>query len=209
MAEESNNKPMARILGDYLPISRGAKRLAMQKKREAKLKGEEVKTIGEILLASGTITQEDLEIAIRKQRADRLGLCPVFESLSRPELTALSSHFNEISLPAGKQFIMQGENDTTLYVLVSGRVQVFATDEDGNEIHIAHVDPVEPIGEMGYFQGGNRYASVRSIDPIEMLCASYSDLTHYFENVPRVALAFLEVVKRRQEETERLLEIDK
>ena len=209
MAEESNNKPMARILGDYLPISRGAKRVAMQKKREAKLKGGKVKTIGEILLESGAISQDDLEIAIRKQRADRLGLCPVFESLSRPELTALSSHFNEISLPAGKQFIMQGENDTTLYVLVSGRVQVFAAGDDGSEIHIAHVDPVEPIGEMGYFQGGNRYASVRSVDPIEMLCASYSDLTHYFENVPRVALAFLEVVKRRQEETERLLEVEK
>jgi hypothetical protein len=209
VAEESNNKPKVRILGDYLPISRGAKRVAMQKKRDAKLKGDLVKMIGEILLESGTISEEDLEIAIRKQRADRLGLCPVFESLSRPELTALSNHFKEISLPAGQQFIMQGENDPSLYILVSGRVQVFATDEDGTETHIAYVDPVEPIGEMGYFQGGKRYVSVRSIDPIEMLCASYSDLTNYFENVPKVALAFLEVVKRRQEETARLLEENK
>ena len=209
MAEETPRKPLARMLGDYLPVSRGAKRIAMQKKREAKLKGEPDKHIGEILVESGSITDEDLENAIKKQRADRLGQCPVFESLTSTELIALSVNFNEITIPAGQQFIMQGENDATLYILVSGRVEVFSIDDNGDEIHIAYVSPVEPIGEMGYFQEGKRTASVRAVDPVELLSAPYSSLTHYFENVPRVALAFLDVVKRRKEETDRLLKENK
>jgi len=135
-----------------------------------------------------------------------LGLCPVFESLTSTELAAIGNHFSEISIQAGQQFIMEGENDPSLYILVSGQVEVFRTDDDGNEIHIANVDPVEPIGEMGYFQGGIRTASVRALVPTDLLSASYSSLTHYFENVPRVAHAFLEVINRRQEETEKRLQ---
>ena len=52
---------------------------------------------------------------------------------------------------------------------------------------------------MGYFQGGIRTASVKTTKQSELLRAPYLNLTHYFEHVPRVANAFLEVIQRRQE----------
>ncbi len=201
MENDAQEKPRPRLIGEYLPCSRGSIRLAMQKKRDAKVKGKHVKRIGTVLLEEDMINEEQLENALRQQRADRLGLCPVFASLSRTELLAIGNHFEEISLEADKQFIFEGENDPTLYVLVDGRLEVFTHDDDNNEIHIANVGPIEPIGEMGYFQGGIRTASVRTMIPTELLAASYSNLTHYFEHVPRVAHAFLEVIKRRQAET--------
>lgn len=173
----------------------------MHKKRDDKLKGKPQKRIGELLIELETIDQEELTNALRKQRADRLGLCPVFESLNRTELSAIGNQFSEISLAADQQFIFEGENDPTLYVLVSGKLEVFTKDDNGDEIHIAFVDPVEPIGEMGYFQGGIRTASVRTVVPTELLSAPYKNLTHYFENVPHVAHAFLDVINRRQAET--------
>ncbi|MCZ6804638.1 MAG: Crp/Fnr family transcriptional regulator [Proteobacteria bacterium] len=106
-----------------------------------------------------------------------------------------------MSLAAGQQFIFEGENDPTSYVLPEGKLEVFTKDSDGNEIHIAYVRPVEPIGEMGYFQRGIRTASVRANDPTELLCAAHKDLTHYFEHVPHVAHAFLDVINRRQAKT--------
>lgn len=194
-------KPHPRLLGEYLPCSRGSIRIAMQKKRDAKVHGKVQKRIGELLIDLNTITEEDLKNALRQQRADRLGLCPVFESLSRTELSGISNHFTETSLSADQQFIFEGENDPTLYILVEGKLEVFTKDNNGNEIHIAFVSPVEPIGEMGYFQGGIRTASVRAVVPTELLCAAYKNLTHYFEHVPRVAHAFLDVINRRQAET--------
>ncbi len=201
MADNKQEKPRPRLLGEYLPCSRGTIRIAMQKKREAKLAGQPQKRIGELLIDMEIIEQEELDNALRQQRADRLGLCSVFESLNRSELSAIGNQFSEISLSADKQFIFEGENDPTLYVLVEGKLEVFTKDDDGNEIHIAYVDPVEPIGEMGYFQGGIRTASVRSVVPTELLSAPYKNLTHYFEHVPHVAHAFLDVIKRRQAET--------
>jgi CRP-like cAMP-binding protein len=194
-------KPNPRLLGEYLPCSRGSIRVALQKKREAKVKGKNLKRIGELLVELDTITEEDLKNALRQQRADRLGLCPVFDSLNRTELSGISNHFVETSISADQQFIFEGEHDPTLYILVEGKLEVFTKDDKGNEIHIAFVNPVEPTGEMGYFQDGIRTASVRAVVPSELLCAAYKNLTHYFEHVPRVAHAFLDVINRRQAET--------
>ena len=57
---------------------------------------------------------------------------------------------------------------------------------------------VKSSGEMGYFQGGIRTASVKTTKQSELLRAPYLNLTHYFEHVPRVANAFLEVIQQRQ-----------
>lgn len=207
--EEIQEKPRPRLLGEYLPCSRGSIRIAMQKKRDAKVAGQVQKRLGEILIDLEIIDEEELRNALRQQRADRLGLCTVFESLNRAELSGIGNHFTEISLNADQQFIFEGENDPSLYILAEGKLEVFTKDDDGNEIHIAFVEPVEPIGEMGYFQGGIRTASVRSVVPTELLSAAYKDLTHYFEHVPHVAHAFLDVINRRQAETnERLKNIE-
>lgn len=194
-------KPRPRLLAEYLSCSRGSIRIAMQKKRDAKVRGKDQKRIGELLIDLDMISEEDLRNALRQQRADRLGLCPVFESLNRTELTGISNHFSEVSLSSDQQFIFEGENDPSLYILVEGKLEVFTKDNDGNEIHIAFVSPVEPIGEMGYFQGGIRTASVRAVVPTELLSTAYKNLTHYFEHVPHVAHAFMDVISRRQAET--------
>jgi len=198
---DTQEKPRPRLLGEYFSCSRGSIRIAMQKKRDAKVRGDEQKRIGEILVDLDMASEEDLRNALRQQRADRLGLCPVFESLNRTELTGISNHFSEVSLASDQQFIFEGENEPSLYILVEGKLEVFTKDNDGNEIHIAFVNPVEPIGEMGYFQGGIRTASVRSVVPTELLSAAYKNLTHYFEHVPHVAHAFMDVISRRQAET--------
>jgi CRP-like cAMP-binding protein len=205
VADIEQEKPRPRLLGEYLPCSRGSIRIAMQKKRDTKLAGQTQKRIGELLVDLDIIEQEELENGLRQQRADRLGLCPVFESLNRAELSAIGNQFTEISLSADQQFIFEGENDPTLYILVEGKLEVFTKDDDGNEVHIAYVEPVEPIGEMGYFQGGIRTASVRTVVPTELLSAAYKNLTHYFEHVPHVAHAFLDVINRRQTETQKRL----
>lgn len=202
MPNSDNNKdPLSKKFGEYVVASKGAINAIVEKQHKAFEKGEKVKRIGELLVEAGIITQEELDSCIRNQRVVRLASCPIFASLEKTELASLSKHFEEISVSTGEQFIMQGEEDHALYVICSGSVEVFSLDNYGNEIHIQKViGPGEPIGEMGYFTGGKRTASVRALEPTQLLRAEYKDLTHYFENVPRVALAFTEVVRHRQQE---------
>lgn len=192
-------------MGEYLVCSPAAMQQAVRTQGQTQREGSKPKRIGELLLESGTISRDELDVAVRKQRIERLRRSPVFNMLSDAELAAISNRFTEVSVEPGKQFIYQDEPDPTLYILAKGKVEVYRTTLDGEHIHIAYVEPPEPIGEMGYFQGGIRNASVRAVDQVELLQADYSRLTHYFEYVPRVAHEFMKIVEQRRQATEKIV----
>lgn len=193
-------------LGDYLICSPAVLKNAVKKQGQRLKQRLASKHIGEILLEDGTISQDELEAAVRKQRVDRLRASPVFSMLSDAELAAISTRFVEVTVEAGEQFIIQDEPDPTLYILAKGKVEVYRTNLDGTLIHLAFVEPFEPIGEMGYFQGGIRTASVRTVENSELLRANYSALTHYFEYVPRVAHEFMRIVEQRRMATAEVMQ---
>lgn len=209
MTEEIILQAEAKRFGDYLVVSPGTLQNAVKKQGQALKMGRQPKNIGELLVESGDITQEEHDFAIKRQRVDRLACSPVFSMLSKTELAAISSRFVEVTVPAGRQFIIQDEPDPTLYIIAGGKVEVYRTNLDGSHLHIAYVEAYEPIGEMGYFQGGVRTASVRAVDNVECLRANYSALTHYFEHVPRVAHAFMDIVEQRRRNTEELIQAQK
>jgi len=207
MADEhalERTSPGSKRLGDFLIVGRGNINNAVEKQIADYAKGDKVKPIGELLVEQGIISREELENSLRNQRIARLAGCPVFAPLSRPDLAALSKHFTEVSVAPGEQFIMQGDEDRYLYVIAYGLVEVYKVDNHGKETTIAMVGAGEPIGEMGYFSGGKRTACVRAIEPTQLVRARYDDLTHYFESVPRVALAFTQVVAFRRQQLENI-----
>ncbi len=193
-------------LGEYLLVSDGTINNVVEKQFQSSFTGtDENKRIGELLVEQGILTQEELDNSIRQQRIARLAVCPIFATLSSMDLAALSKFFTEVSYPPNETFIMQGEEDSSLFVIATGLVEVFHLDNAGNETSIAKVGPGEPIGEMGYFTGGVRTACVRTLETTHLLQAQYKDLTDYFENVPRVALAFTTVVEQRKKEMDQLI----
>jgi CRP-like cAMP-binding protein len=204
LSESEIKKSESKKLGDYLVVSKGAISNAVEKQISTYAKEGKLKPIGELLVEQGIITRDELESSLRNQRIARLAGCPIFASLAKSDLAALSKHFREVSVSPDEQFIMQGEEDPSIYIIASGLVAVFRIDNAGNEIHIANVGEGEPIGEMGYFSGGKRTACVRAIEPTQLLKADYHNLTEYFTNVPRVALAFTQVVEQRRKEIEQI-----
>ena len=208
MSEEIILQMEARRLGEYLACSAGTLQNAVKQQGQALKNQQKVMRIGEILLENGTITRAELETAILRQRIDRLRASPVFAPLSNSELASLSSRFMEISVPTGQTFINQDQHDPSLYIIASGRVQVYVSAPDKSETHIAYVDAPEPIGEMGYFSGGIRTASVRAVrGTTELIKAEYSDITDYFEDVPHVAHIFMRIVDQRRRETEEIIQL--
>ena len=206
MAIDDLNKTGEHKIGEYLAVSKGTINNIVEKQFHSSFTGDgKGKRIGELLVEEGVMTQEELDDSLRKQRIARLLACPIFATLSSIELASLSRSFTEVSYPPGETFIIQGEDDRTLFVIAYGLVEVFRVDNAGNEIPIARVGAGEPIGEMGYFAGGVRTAYVRTLEPTQLLKAQYSELTDFFENVPRVALAFTTVVEQRKKEMEELL----
>ena len=190
-------------LGKYLVISDATiKNVLTKQKHVPESSSSKKERIGELLVKSGRITPEELAKALIKQRADMLSQCPIFATLSTPELFALSKIFTEISFPTNKTFIMEGEYDPSLFIITSGLVEVFRVNNAGNRVSIATVGVNQPIGEMGYFADGIRSSYVRTLEKTNLLQTQYKDMTKYFEQAPKVAVAFSSIIHKRKKEME-------
>lgn len=200
MAAEPNISPSSRRLGEYLDCSNQVIQAALSKQSGGQ-DGASGKRLGELLLEDEAISLDALLAGIQAQRVDRLRACPLFTSLSDNDLAELSSVFQEVSTPPEQSVITQNDRDPYLYVLGSGRLEVFRSDEEGNEATLARVFPGEPVGEMGYFTNGFRSATVRALETVQLLRASYEDLTDCFESNANVATAFMDVVTNRLRRT--------
>ena len=200
MAAEPNISPSSRRLGEYLDCSNQVVQAALSNQSSGQ-DGAAGKRLGELLLEDEAISLDALLAGIQAQRVDRLRACPLFTSLPDNDLAELSAVFQEVSVLSDQSLITQDDRDPYLYILGSGRLEVFRTDEQENETTLARVFPGEPVGEMGYFTNGVRSASVRALETVQLLRASYEDLTDCFESNANVASAFMDVVTNRLRRT--------
>ena len=189
-------------LGEYFVCSEGALKNAVIKQIALLEQHQPRKLIGEILRDNGIINQEQLDNAVTRQRVDRLSACPVFSTLSPTELNALSKSFREVSIVPFEEFIIQGDDDPTMYVMANGKAEVYHMDISGKKTIFATLLPGDPIGEMAYFSGGRRTATVRTLQRSELIFANYKDLTFYFEHAPNVAHAFMQLINQRRQQLE-------
>src|SRR3712207_4691958 len=68
-----------------------------------------------------------------------------------------------ISLESGDVLCRQGEPGTTLYLVISGRLRAVRRDADGRERVVGEVGRAESVGEMAFFTGEARSATLYAL----------------------------------------------
>lgn len=84
--------------------------------------------------------------------------------LDEAELRALAAQGVVKSFPRNAVIVSEGDDTDALYIILSGRVKVFVSDEDGKEVVLGTQGPGEYFGEIA-LDGGPRSASVMALDP--------------------------------------------
>ena len=88
-------------------------------------------------------------------------------TLGDAELRALSAHATTKSFPKNTVIVNEGDETDSLYVIVSGRVKVYVSDDAGKEIVLATQGAGEYFGEM-VLDEGPRSASVMTLEPSQI-----------------------------------------
>lgn len=83
-----------------------------------------------------------------------------FRDLPPEILRSLESRLQPLPVQRGTTIVRQSENADALYVVVSGR---FAVEIDGHDEPVAEISQGSTIGEIAFFAGGVRTATVRAI----------------------------------------------
>src|SRR5258705_12267693 len=100
---------------------------------------------------------------------------PLFSMLSEHQLALLTTAVSRKGLPRGTTIIAAGDITESLYVVISGRLKVMISDDEGREVILAILGPNEFFGEMGLIDDHPRSASVVALEAWELLSLSKRD----------------------------------
>lgn len=95
--------------------------------------------------------------------------------LSDALLSALSAEGRVLRLDAGDVLFREGDAADAMYLLLSGRLKVFASNDGGREVVYNELAPGELFGEM-LLDGGLRSASVRALETCDCLVIAGGDV---------------------------------
>ena len=133
-----------------------------------------------------------------------LGSIPLFSGLSAEELRTIETHANLKSYRKNTVIIEKGDETTSLYVLVSGRVKVFLANEEGRELLLHTLGPGAHFGELALLGDVTRTASVMTTADSRLLAISKQDFTDCLSARPEIAMEVIRyLVGKVQSETER------
>lgn len=100
---------------------------------------------------------------------------PLFAVLPEAQLLLLTGVVGRKSFPRGSTIISAGDTNDFLYIIISGRLKVMMSDDEGREVILAILGFNEFFGEMGLLDDSPRSASVVALEPCELLSLSKRD----------------------------------
>ncbi|TMH39110.1 MAG: cyclic nucleotide-binding domain-containing protein [Betaproteobacteria bacterium] len=102
---------------------------------------------------------------------------PLFSLLPDAQLLLLTPVLLRKPYPKDSTIIAAGDSTDALYIVISGRLKVIMSDNEGREVILAILNPGEFFGEMGLIDQAPRSATVVTLESCELLTITRTDFT--------------------------------
>ncbi|MBB3176673.1 Crp/Fnr family transcriptional regulator [Variovorax sp. Sphag1AA] len=109
------------------------------------------------------------------------------ERLPQSLLDAIAPHGVTRTFPAHTILINEGDTTDSLYIVLSGRVKVYASSEDGREVVLTEYGPGEYFGELA-IDGEKRSASIKALGPCTCRVVQGTELRQFLAEQPDFAV---------------------
>ena len=124
----------------------------------------------------------------------RLKRIPVFADLDDESLSNIAALAAEVSVPAGKELVREGDYSYDVLAIEEGTASVERSGE-----HIADLGPGDVIGEMGVLERSQRNATVVATSPMLLVTLTSWDIRKLAKSTPAVVAHLRSLVEQRQE----------
>jgi CRP/FNR family cyclic AMP-dependent transcriptional regulator len=127
----------------------------------------------------------------------------LFAGLDESAVQIIESHATIRTFFRNAVVLSEGDRTTFLYVILSGRVKVFCSDEEGKELVLDTLGPGGYFGELALIDDEPRCASVMTLEPTRLAVIGKEQLMACLAEEPRLAMNLLrDVVRKLRRETE-------
>ncbi|WP_164115670.1 patatin-like phospholipase family protein [Sphingorhabdus sp. Alg239-R122] len=112
-------------------------------------------------------------------------------------LAALADAAERRVIPGGRNLVEQGNDANAIFFVQTGRFRVLVTQPDGAQRMVAEVNAGEPVGELAFFGGGKRTATVQAARDSIVLALGREAYDAVAAAYPGIVSVLLGAVSRR------------
>ena len=135
---------------------------------------------------------------------ERLQGFALLENVGEGALKNLLAEANWFGLPGGALLDRDGENDSALFLVITGSLGVFVSDTKGQRRLVAHVPAGETVGEMSLIARDHQHtAQLVALRDSELLRISPQGFEALIARHPRVTMNLMRVLVKRLAATTR------
>lgn len=116
---------------------------------------------------------------------------PLFSVLAKEELDVISRLAVTRNYPKNSVIINEGDHTDSLYVILSGKVKIFLTDDQQKEVIVAIQREGDYFGELALLDEAPRSASVMTMEPCSLLIVSRNAFERHLASDPKLAISLM------------------
>jgi CRP-like cAMP-binding protein len=131
-----------------------------------------------------------------RKATDLLGEVPLFQGLSKKELSAIAGSGKEVNHPEGREIVKEGSTEAAgFHLILEGTAKVLARGRTVNRL-----GPGDHFGEMSLLDGGPRSASVVAETDVHTFSITAWAFRPLIDRNPSIARKLLVDLSRRLRE---------
>jgi CRP-like cAMP-binding protein len=131
-------------------------------------------------------------MARRDQFIDHLSQVPLFSALSHRELSLVARRAEDVTVPAGKVLVSEGETGRQFFVIMSGTAKLTRRGR-----RIATLGPGTAFGELALLDKHPRNATAVAETPMELVVLGQREFAGLIDDVPGFARKLLAAMAGR------------
>jgi CRP/FNR family cyclic AMP-dependent transcriptional regulator len=130
----------------------------------------------------------------------------LFANLDAESLRELAEVTRRRSFRPGEVIFHRDDPGQVLYVIREGKIRIYITSQDGQEVTLSVMGPNDYFGELALLDGHPRSASAIAIEPVELYALQRSDFLNAVLHHPRIAIQVMHVLSLRLRQTDAMIE---
>ncbi|MDD1619839.1 MAG: Crp/Fnr family transcriptional regulator [Methylococcaceae bacterium] len=126
-----------------------------------------------------------------------LAKIPFLAKLPDEAIAALATKAKVLRFPKQAVIISEGDETSSLYIILTGKVRVFGRDDKSKEVTLLVEEAGQYFGELALLSDDPRSAAVEALEPTVCAVVCKADFINWLKLHPDAAIALLGVLSKK------------
>jgi len=138
----------------------------------------------------------------QEQKQNLLANSGLFHNIDHRDLVNIAKYAKVKSIKSREVICRRGDQGSQMFIIARGRVTLHTDSDEGKELGFGFMKEGDIFGEIALLDGGERTATVKAIEPTELLVIEKRDFLAFLEKTPKVAVQLLSTMAKRLRRTD-------